>query len=232
VGGKWFSSADGSLELISTTSTHGSDTIGAFNTTTLNWAADGQHSFATSFKAYPSQNAVIFEQSFPLLLKNTSINSSNAEHMVLSAFPSFNLSNSDSRGFLAFGGGQLEDCFAAPISSAKSIPSGTGGGGPVALFDANGRTTVISAASSFMSSNLEIASAGNSTSMSLGLIGSVKEVPASYSHTSILVFGQGVTRAMKHWGDLLRGIHGKGSAARDADPTLQYLGFSTDNGKS
>jgi hypothetical protein len=226
IGGQWYSSGDGSLKLTKTTHSQGTDAIGAFKMTNLEWDAPVA-SFMTSFKAY--SDAIVFEQSFPVALNDTSINSTKAEHMVLSAFPSFDLSSDDSRGFLAFGGGQLEDCFAGPMAQATSIPSGTGGGGPIALFDAKGQTTVISAASSFMSSNIEIANAGNSTTMSLGLMGSVTALPAEFSYSSILTLDQGVTRAMKRWGDLLRGIHGKGSAAH-ADVTLQYLGTSTDNG--
>ena len=52
---------------------------------------------------------------------------------VVAAYPSLLLAEPKERGFLAFGGRQLEGCFAAGLSSLSELPTGDGGGGPGAI---------------------------------------------------------------------------------------------------
>jgi hypothetical protein len=64
-------------------------------------------------------------------------------------------------------------------------------------------------------------------------MGNVSSVPEGYSVSVLMHFGsQGVNQAMSTWGKVFRGWYNKAdaNAAREKDITLQYLGFSTDNG--
>jgi hypothetical protein len=67
--------------------------------------------------------------------------------------------------------------------------------------------------------------------LSYGLLGSVSAVPAGHSLEVVLTLSRGVNEAMLAWGDILLAYHGKRrGAAWEADPTLQRLGYCTQNG--
>ena len=65
-----------------------------------------------------------------------------------------------------------------------------------------------------------------------GLTGNVTAVPAGFTATVGAFFGPGINGAVAAFGRAARAASGKGSAAsaRRADVSLQYLGYSTDNG--
>jgi hypothetical protein len=72
-----------------------------------------------------------------------------------------------------------------------------------------------------------------SGTLAYGIMGNVSSVPEGYSVSVLMHFGsQGVNQAMSTWGKVFRGWYNKAdaNAAREKDITLQYLGFSTDNG--
>ena len=66
-----------------------------------------------------------------------------------------------------------------------------------------------------------------------GIMGNVTSIPVNFSTTMIVSFSaSGVNGAIHKWGKAMRVLHGKHSLAvsRDMDITLQYLGYTTDNG--
>jgi hypothetical protein len=70
-------------------------------------------------------------------------------------------------------------------------------------------------------------------SVMYGIMGNVTSVPAKYSISVLMHVGNnGVNQAMASWGKLHRSWYNKcdAAASREKDITLQYLGFSTDNG--
>ena len=145
--GKTFSSADASLKrsgLPATTS--GTDGLGAFSEVRSTWAA-GSTKLETAVRTYG--DCLVFELHWPEGASDTG--GAGAAGGVVAGWPSLELADAE-RGYLAFGGRQLEDCFAAPLEQLSQLPTGDGGGGPVAVFDKNGSSVVLSAASEFMSS--------------------------------------------------------------------------------
>lgn len=105
-GGLNYSTADGSLRLVSNHSMSGKDAIGDFSSTTVAYAA-GSALFETEFRVYSSPvAAVVFEQRFPEGASGTANNCSHAQATLLSAFPSFDLNTtaheSDSQGPQAY----------------------------------------------------------------------------------------------------------------------------------
>ena len=98
--------------------------------------------------------------------------------------------------------------------------------GPIAIFNASS-AIVISPLSNFMTANLNFC---HLTDMALGsgLGGMVDEVPAGWTHETILVAGSdGVTRAMLAWGDALLARGQKTRTAPDADIAVSTLGYWT-----
>jgi hypothetical protein len=142
-----------------TTSTTGSDAIGGFTEHRTAWAVGGgngaaaTYAFETAIRAYPNcttsvasphataQSCIIFEQHWPNGAENTTVSSPHGGGVVAN-YPSFALDNVADRGFLTFGGRQLEDCFAGALTNAAQIPTGDGGGGPLAVFDKDGPVRV------------------------------------------------------------------------------------------
>ena len=107
--------------------------------------------------------------------------------------------------------------------------SGVTGTGPVVLFQASMKNTVVlSAHKAFMVSNQVFA---NNT-LSYGLMGSVQAVPAGFETETVLLLHPdgGVNAAMDAWGDVLLARGGKQRYDYQRDPAVQQLGYSTDNG--
>lgn len=68
-------------------------------------------------------------------------------------------------------------------------------------------------------------------SLRFGIMGDVKQIPKNYNIKTILYFSNnGINNAMKEWGSIIRMYNGKPLSQRDNDFTLQYLGYTTDNG--
>ena len=109
------------------------------------WLAGGTK-LETAVRTYSS--CLVFEQYWP---DGASGTGGGLPGAVIAAYPSLLLAQPEERGFLAFGGRQLEACFAAGLAALSQLPAGDGGGGPVAIFDKNGSTLAVSAASEFMS---------------------------------------------------------------------------------
>ena len=61
-------------------------------------------------------------------------------------------------------------------------------------------------------------------------MGTVTSIPVGYDYETIVYYGGGVNVAMRGWGAALRRRSGKTTAARDADHSINYLGYWTDNG--
>jgi hypothetical protein len=99
--------------------------------------------------------------------------------------------------------------------------------GPWAFFNAAAETAVLSPAANFMVAKLGVAADGAVTS---GIDAAIDTLPEGLSHSTLLVAARGVNRAFDTWGRILTDIHGKVRPANDADASLKYLGYWTDNG--
>lgn len=103
----------------------------------------------------------------------------------------------------------------------------TGREGPWVMFDGDAQTAVLSPAANFMVAKL---AAGADGSIASGIDAAIATLPDDYVHSTLLVASRGINRAFDVWGRLLTDLHQKVRPANDADATLKYLGYWTDNG--
>jgi hypothetical protein len=67
--------------------------------------------------------------------------------------------------------------------------------------------------------------------LSFGLNGKITKIPAGFTHTTILVGGQGIGSTIQAWGDALLKSYGKKERTKlNADILIRSLGYWTDNG--
>ena len=230
---KELSTADGSLKLASATTGSGGDADGAFDSTTWSWD-DGK--YVTEFRVYPTQ--IVFEQRFPLGAKGTTKNASHpmgAREHVSSSFPQWvNKAPPAARAWLQFSGDMTGSNFKHGMGSLPhdSRLTGVKGFGPIAVWSADHKSTVVfSSHSQFMAAS----SAGDAdgTSIKYGVQGSITEYPVGYSVSFVLALapaGATVNAAFEAWGDTLLARTGKDRAVTYRDYALNYLAYSTDNG--
>ncbi|KAH8061053.1 hypothetical protein JL722_4347 [Aureococcus anophagefferens] len=218
--GAVYSLAEKTLKHVHTTRTTGADGFGAYEATAVSWDAGGSP-FVTEVRAYAS--AVIFAQRFPAGLNGTGLEDADD---VVSGWPSLRVRGD--RGFVHWRGDMLGSRAAVGnTSNLTDLAGGLEDTGPVCFFD-DGASAVVSAASSFMSANHVLDDDG---ALTYGLMGRVKAVPAGHVVETIVHFSKdGVNGAMDAWGAALLGRYGKDRAVAEADFTVNYLGYSTDNG--
>jgi hypothetical protein len=125
-------------------------------------------------------------------------------------------------------------CLEAAASTPGHTPSvppklsGWGGyeSGPLALFDASGRTLLLSPLTEHMSSVMN-AGANSSAAVAVGVGGAVQSVPAGHSMQAILYSGDGIRDSYEAWGDAMMKFHGKKRTTLDHDVFISHLGYST-----
>jgi hypothetical protein len=66
--------------------------------------------------------------------------------------------------------------------------------------------------------------------MGTGIDSSITSLPQGFSHSALMVFESGISQAFGTWGDILTRLQGKTRPPNDADPTLNQVGYWTDNG--
>lgn len=114
--------------------------------------------------------------------------------------------------------------------SNTTLPGGIGGSGILAVFNKeNTVSVVLSPMNNFMvASHLSPASG----ILEYGISGNITSIPAHFRLQTILTVSRGITSSMRRWGDILRTNYNKQdfSTSKAKDITLQYLGYTTDNG--
>jgi len=114
-----------------------------------------------------------------------------------------------------------------PSAFAESTYSLMENGTPWIFFDDKADTFIISPASNFMVSSM----LGNyQTKIASGFNSELSNLPKDYSHQTILVAAEGINNSFEIWGHALTDLYGKKRPANDADVTLKYVGYWTDNG--
>ena len=205
--GQVFSNADGSLKPSGKPATiSGTDGLGAFSEVRDSWAA-GSTKLETAVRTY--DDCLVFELHWP---EGASCTGGSGAAGVVAGWPSLQLANAAERGFLAIGGRQLEDCFAAGLDQLSQLPTGDGGGGPVAVFARNGSTVVLSAASEFMSSAWAKVARGNTT-LTAGTLGTVTSLPPGFRSLTIAMSAAGPTAGVVAVGRTLQKLYGKNATA-------------------
>ena len=181
--------------------TAGRDTIGAYQEVTFRWNAQ----FSGGIRRYNDKPAVLFSVNAPAGVNVTNV-----------AFPLFTRIPADLHGF-SYG----EENFAPP--NFKLEQNGT----PWLLFDDAANTAVLSPATNFLVARL---SGDGRTGIASGLNPEIGPLEKPLTHRSLLVFGRGVGATFQVWGGVLTDLYGKKRPPYDADPTLKYFGYWTDNG--
>jgi hypothetical protein len=253
---RYYTTTDSSLTLIKQRTRQNKDSLGSHEEYTLSYAINDESTkeneiiFNGIIKVY--DDFVLFNQQFPKGLKNTSTN--NAD-LIVSGFPTFVLqdrSDCGQRSPVGFAhwvswfyksasvaAGRRSTLvapgFATPVygkwDDATLLQGGIGGSGVTAVFDKEGRNTVVM--SPFTQPMTVSHISPNAGELQWGLMGNLTEIPKNFEFSTILFFGNnGITQTMQDWGKVLRSYYKKPSAveARKKDMTLQYLGFTTDNG--
>src|SRR6185312_13633679 len=67
-------------------------------------------------------------------------------------------------------------------------------------------------------------------SISCGIQSSISQLPAGFTHRTILTIQRGINRTYDTWGQALTGLSGKVRPANDSTVELNKLGYWTDNG--
>ena len=181
----------------------GQDAVGAYQEMTFRWKTPAE--FSAAIRRYDDKPAVLFSMNAPAGVSVTNV-----------AFPSFARFPADLHGF-SYG----EKNFAPPNFGLEE------NGTPWLLFDDAANTTVLSPATNFFVARLF---GDERTRITSGLKSEIGTLGRPVTHQSLLVFGHGIGATFEAWGHVLTDLYGKKRPAYDADPTLKYFGYWTDNG--
>ena len=100
-------------------------------------------------------------------------------------------------------------------------------GTPWLLFDDQMRAVVVSPAANQMIAAMR---GDGIAQIAGGLNEGVVDLPADFTHRTLIVFEVGLNAAWDTWGSALTDLQGKTRPSNDADIGLRYLGYWTDNG--
>ena len=218
----------------------------------IRYMANGTTPVTTSFALNATTGAFVFTQSFPLgasgvaLLapSNTSTGAGAGAGALgefasstkpATQFPIFVAADnnaSSALGFLSWRGRFFGSLGSGGGGAGGALSSGAGGaeGGPLVLFEADGRgrAAVISPFDNFKSTMLGEAPFAGGGSAAAGVSGYVTSLPANFSTSTVVLFGgAGITDAVHAWGAALLARHGGG--AKVEDPTSTQLTYWTDS---
>lgn len=99
--------------------------------------------------------------------------------------------------------------------------------GPWSLFDKDGNVLLLSPADHFQVSQMMQFAEGGADSR---IVSQIHEVPADFSHGTLIAFGNGMNRTFETWGNALLALGGKQRPPNDANVLLEKLGYWTDRG--
>ena len=224
-----FSTEDGSLKLVYFDESLGGDILGSYTAHQVAWTTtDGAVNLITSVNVYENEPAISFTISFPGGLNKSATGNA---YDIISSFPSFLVEELDlQRAFLSYGGNFASKVQIDSWGSTVPIPGGLEAGTPLVIFNSDmNKTVVISPQNSFMSASQTTIPTTYHT-IGYGLLGSINEVPPSYTYKTLMVVGENVTGTMRKWGELLRKEYNKDGRFRKTDFSLNYLGYWTDHG--
>lgn len=196
----WKFEGNSGLAFSNITTNRGVDKIGTY--TKISWSAGA--SLTKSICIYEKQPAALF----------TIANSQAAEKVTVD-FPDFT-------NFPALHHFSYHEAQFAPARFDLE-DNGT----PWLLFDDAAKAIIISPADNFLIASMH----GDGTNeISSGLNSSVHDLPANFSQSTLVVFGNGIQAAWKTWSDVFLAKQGAPRPDNDADTGLRYLGYWTDNG--
>jgi hypothetical protein len=179
----------------------GSDNLGNYEEIAFSYNA-ASSSRNASIRVYSSRPVVLFNVSYNGAAANT------APFPVFTSYPVLS--------HLSFNG-----MFAGPDFVNLNSDS------PWAWFDGSRNTFVLSAASNFMTAEMNLTAAKTIAS---GISEKIASLPAGFSHSTALVFGQGINSTFASWGQAITDLGGKTRPGTGADVLLKNISYWTDNG--
>jgi hypothetical protein len=198
---KFSGSIGTSLDDVSTNS--GSDALGGYEQIQFKWQRDGKP-MTGWVRLHEASGAALFSQ--------TCVEAMAAPP---APFPAF--TNLPDLHVFSYG----QKTFSPPHFEASQS------GGPWLLFDDQTNAAIISPANHFMVASMSgdghtlVASGGNTN---------LQNLPAGYAQETLMVLDGGINHTWYEWGHALLALEGAKRPANDADATLKYLGYWTDNG--
>jgi hypothetical protein len=252
--GKHLSTADGSLTLIGSRIEESEDKIGNYSKLNLHFISYFKTPVTFSIYIYENCRNIVFEQYFPQGLEGTSAGDPDT---LSSRFPAFIIDSTAvvdtgnrERNTSLTGYAQWVSWYYGESSSRRkllaapgfqtpiyglwnrnaTLDGGIGGSGVICLFhDHDIKSIVLSALTGLMSLSHESSRAG---ALDYGVMGNATSFPKGYSVKVIMQFGTGISSVMGDWGNTMRLFYNSKASqiSRQSDLTLNYLGFTTDNG--
>jgi len=237
------------LQVISNDHDSNHDQMGAYELTSLLLTSvDMSTQMRCDFRLY--ENTIIFEQSFPLGMTDTSSGDMDG---LISSFPTFTTptEGDPSKGYVHWlswhSVDSLHSEFVSPVyglwgnftveNSSWNMAGGISGTGVTAITSPDRQTTfVLSPLTGAMSQSHAITA---DNKLGYGIMGTASEIPQLYSQSTILFLNMnrnrnanGLNNAMANWGTAMRSYYNvlEASASVSRDVALSYLGYSTDNG--
>lgn len=243
---------DASISFLSSDTVLHEDELGISRKITLKYITSASGPLHIIFYDYYESCRLVLEQFYPEELANTSTGDADG---VLSSFPSFRIQETDSlsrMGYAQWVSWFYTDSddtaklrskkpyklvapgFKTPLislwNSSAILYDGIGASGVMCLFDEEDNAIVISSLTNPMASSTS-SSVGR---VDYGIMGNVTYIPREFSLKILIDIGakMGINGAMEKWGKAMRQYHKKQSSqvSRSKDITLQYLGYTTDNG--
>jgi len=182
----------------------GSDAIGGYSELRFVYVASVAHSAA--IRLYTNQPVVLFSDT----TLAAGLNDLAFPH--LSAYPA-NL---------------YHESFSS-VDFSPSTFSQLVGESPWIFFDTNFNCFILSPATNFMvASDVQ----NGDGSFSCGINAAISQLPAGFTHRTVLAVQTGINQAFETWGETLTGLSGKVRPANDSTVELNKLGYWTDNGAS
>ncbi len=93
------------------------------------------------------------------------------------------------------------------------------------LFNAQGRSLILSPASHFFTASML---GDGRARLAVGFSPTLTQVPGGFTQDSLLAFAPGINAAWDLWGRAMTDLQGKVRPANDADTVLKYFGYWTD----
>ncbi len=181
----------------------GADRAGAYNEISFSWRSGIVRYGA--IRLWADHHAVLF----------TARNSAAAPNTV--AFPSFS----------QYPQGLYQLSYSGPFAKPRFAASSPEG--PWIFFDSTRNTFVLSPAANFTTASMEW---GPNGEMAGGIAPQIASLPAGFLLQNLLVIETGINRAFDTWGQTLLALQGKTPPPNDGDPTLNKVGYWTDNGSA
>ncbi len=195
----------------------GRDRMGAYHATRFAWRWQGRR-VEGEIRVYAGARAARFLLHFPHAVRLPALNktSTGARAAGWPIFPDFTVLP---RHFRVFS--YRNWVFSPPQFRAGQ--SGT----PWLLYNRRYQAWVVSPASHFQ---LTVMHGDGRHEMGVRLDGHLRQVPAGFTMSSVLVFAPRINPAFERWGRALNRLSGRRIPSNQADDSLRYLGYWTDNG--